>query len=165
MEAVPGIGTLAPAEIELGRLKALGLRMRVWWAKDRLTRELARGAASTDSRQLALRAGQITAKHTREVVAESIDELLVRAGSAKPLFGSQVPIQREKVGEVRRELMDLLERLRQPEPVRPQGMAELLLLLTDPEQPLWGLGSADELGDAIIEAQEHLDLPAMEVNW
>jgi hypothetical protein len=139
--------------------------MRVWWVKDRLTRQLARGAASTDSRELALRAGQITAKHTRGVVADSIVDLLTRAENPQPLFGSQVPLPRQKVGEVRHELTGLLERLRQPEPVRPQGMARVLLLLTDPELPLWGLGSAEELRDAIIDARDHLDLPTVEAKW
>jgi hypothetical protein len=164
MEAVKGIATLAPTELELGRLKAFGLRMRVWWAKDRLTRQLARGAASVDSRELALRAGQITAKRTREVVSDSLDELLKQATNPKPLFASQVPVKREKVAEVGPQLTELRDRLREPRPVRPQGMAELLLLLTDPERPLWGLASADELEDAIIEAREHLDQPTLEVN-
>jgi hypothetical protein len=44
-------------------------------------------------------------------------------------------------------------------------MARVLLLLTDPELPLWGLGSAEELRDAIIDARDHLDLPTVEAKW
>jgi hypothetical protein len=53
------------------------------------------------------------------------------------------------------------ERLREPRPVRAQGMAMALLLLTDPERPLWGTGDDDELERAIIEVEERLDTSAV----
>jgi hypothetical protein len=58
MEAAPRIAEYAGRQVELGRLRAFALRMRVWWAKDPLTRELARGAVSIGSRELALRAAR-----------------------------------------------------------------------------------------------------------
>jgi hypothetical protein len=147
----------APLEIELGRLRAFGLRMRVWWAKDRLTRELASGAASVDSRQLALRAGQLTARRTREIVAASIDDVLEQLDRARPLLSSQVRMDVAKVRAVREQLGGLAALVREPRPLRPQGMAQVVLLLTDVERPLFGLGSADDLSAAIIHAGERLE--------
>jgi hypothetical protein len=162
MEAVPRIGELTGGEVGMGRLRAFGLRMRVWWSKDRLTRALARGCSSVDSRELALRAGQITAKRTREVVADSIDDLLRETLRPRAVMTAAVPVNRRNVRAVRPLLQDLAERLREGGPVRPQGMALTLLLLTDPERPLFGLGTKEELGDAIIEASERLNAPPAE---
>lgn len=157
MEAVPGISDLASADVGVGRLGVFGLRMRVWWSKDRLTRALARGAASFDSRELALRAGQITAKRTREVAAGSIGDLLEQAARPKAVLTSEVPLDRMKIQAVSALLTELSDRLRSPQPVRPQGMALVLLLLTDPEQPLYGLADEAELSRTIIRASERLD--------
>jgi len=148
---------LSPLDIELGRLRAFGLRMRVWWAKDRLTRDLASGAASVDSRALALRAGQLTARRTREVVAASIDDLLGKLYRPRPLLTSQVPIDVDKVRAVREPLSQLAALLRAARPLRPEGMALVVLLLTDVERPLFGIGSAEELTGAIIYASERLE--------
>jgi hypothetical protein len=148
------LGTL---DIELGRLRAFGLRMHVWWAKDRLTRDLASGAASVDSRALALRAGQLTAKRTREVIAASIDDLLAQLDGPPPLLTSQVRVDVKKLRAVSFELMQLAALVREPRPLRPQGMALVVLLLTDVEQPLFGLGDTDDLSAAIIHASERLE--------
>jgi hypothetical protein len=148
---------LPAADIELGRLRAFGVKMRVWWAKDRLTRELARGAASVDSRELALRAGQLTAVRTRDVVASSIDDLLEQANRPQPQISAQVPIDYGKVRAAGDELAELAERLRAPRPIRAEGVALALLLLTDVEQPLFGLGTAEDLASAIIHATQRLE--------
>jgi hypothetical protein len=148
---------LSPLDLELGRLRAFGLRMRVWWAKDRLTRQLASGAASVDSRALALRAGQLTALRTREVVAESIDDLLEQLDRPRPLLTSQVPLDVAKLRAVRDQLSRLAALLREPRPLRPQGMALVVLLLTDVERPLFGVGGAADLSAAIISASERLE--------
>jgi hypothetical protein len=165
MEAVPGLGDFTSAVVGPSKLSALGLRMRVWWEKDRLTRYLAAGVPSVDSRELALRAGQLTAKSTREVVAASIEDVLERASHRKPLVTAQAPLPRKKVRTVAPELVELEERLLTRAPVRAQGMALALLLLTDPERPLWGTGSADDLEHAIIQVKEQLDAPIWESEW
>jgi HPt (histidine-containing phosphotransfer) domain-containing protein len=148
---------LSPLDIELGRLRAFELRMRVWWARDRLTCQLASGAASVDSRELAFRAGQLTARRTREVVAASIEDLLEQTSRPRPLLSSQVPLDLAKVRAAHDQLSRLAARLREPRPLRPQGMALVVLLMTDPERPLYGLGSADDLSGAIIHASERLE--------
>src|SRR5436190_1735011 len=54
------------------------------------------------------------------------------------------------------------QRLRSTRPVGPQGMALALLLLTDPERPLYGIATTGELSSAISEARERLARPAAE---
>jgi hypothetical protein len=161
MGSLPTIAQ-AGQEVGLGRLRAFGLRMRVRWAKDRLTRELAAGVASTDSRELSLRAGQITAKQTRETIACSIEDLLAQADRPRPILSSQVPIDRRKVRAARELLVELAERLRSAEPVRAGGMALVLLLLTDPEQELYGIATENDLSRAIMEARARLDAPSLD---
>jgi hypothetical protein len=148
---------LPGVDVGLGRLAAFGLRMRVWWSKDRLTRELARGAHSVESRELALRAGQLTAMSTREVVAASIDDLLDEADRPTANISSQVPVNCTKVRAVRSDLAGLAARIRAPGPIRPQGMALVVLLLSDLEQPLYGVGTPEELSAAIIYSTQRLD--------
>lgn len=156
MEAVPRFTEIGH-QVELGRLRAFGLRMRVQWSKDRLTRELASGAPSIASRELALRAGQLTGKSTREVVAVSIEQLLAEAHRPVPALTARVPLDRAKLRAAREELVGLADRMRSGDPVQPRGMALAMLLLTDPERPLLGIGSAAELADAIIVARNWLE--------
>jgi hypothetical protein len=148
---------LTGVDVGLGRLATFGLRMRVWWAKDRLTRQLAAGAASVDSRALALRAGQLTARRTREVVAASIEELLEELDRPRPMLSSQVPLDVAKLRTASDQLSRLATLLREPRPLRPQGMALVMLLMTDVERPLFGIGSDEELAGAIIHASERLE--------
>jgi hypothetical protein len=164
MEAArqPGTGVYGGEQIGLPRLREFGLRMRVWWSKDGLTRRLADGADSTESRELALRAGQLTAKQTRELVADSLDDLVGMSKRSRALFTSQAPFDRSKVRGARTELVALARRLRSPEPVRPQGMALALLLVTDPELPLFGSATKNSLARAIIGTSERLDAPPQE---
>jgi hypothetical protein len=156
VEAVPSF-TETGRQFELGGLAALGLRIRVQWSKDRLTRELAAGAPSTASRELALRAGQLTAKSTRELVASSIEQLLEDAYRPAPVLSARVPIDRRKLRAGREQLVALVDRLRSERPIQPCGMALALLLLTDPEKPLLGVASANQVAAAIIEATERLE--------
>jgi hypothetical protein len=156
------MGAVAAPEVGFGRLTALGLCMKVWWSKDALTRALAEGHDSTESRELALRAGQVTAKSTRAEVADSIEELLKQARRLRPVLSSQVPIDRPKVRAVKGELVELVSRLRSDEPVRAQGMARVMLLLTDVERPLYGIGTKVQLLHAIIDATDRLDPPSAE---
>jgi hypothetical protein len=157
MEALPRISTYPREQVGLRRLDAFGLRMKVWWSKDGLTRELAAGADSLESRELALRAGQLTAKQTRALVACSLEDMVEQSTRSRSPFTAQVPVNRRKVRAARKELLGLIARLRSAELVTPRGMARVLLLLTDPELPLYGRASKEQLAHAIIDATECLD--------
>jgi hypothetical protein len=167
MELVPAskVSGYVAREIELGRLAAFGLRLRVAVWRGALTRQLAEGADSVESRALALRARQLCTRRTREAIAASIDGLLERAARARPLLSSQVPIDRAKLNAARPELIELAERLRAPQAVRPQGVALALLLLTDPALPLHGEAGPLELGSAIIDVNDRLDAAPVEDPW
>jgi hypothetical protein len=61
------------------------------------------------------------------------------------------------VRAVRSDLAGLAARIRTPGPIRPQGMALVVLLLSDVEQPLYGVGTPEELSAAIIYSTQRLD--------
>jgi hypothetical protein len=167
MELVPSTavrGHLA-REIELGRLGATRLRLRVFLLEGRLTRRLAGGEDSVESRELALRARQLTAPRMRASIASSFEDVVARARRTPPLLTSQVPVHRKKVQAASRQIEELAARLRSPEPVRAQGVALALLLLTDPARPLHSGAGADELTAAIIHLNERLDAPESEGVW
>jgi hypothetical protein len=157
MGAMPGYADALVREFELPRLGTLGLRLRVWCTSSRLTRELAAGASPVGSRELALRARQVTDRRTRALLAASMEDLVHQAQGSRAPFSSQVQLDRAKVGLVWVPLLELAERLRAHEPVAACGMAQVLLLLTDPELSLYGDGGALELAAAIVEARQMLD--------
>ena len=51
----------------------------------------------------------------------------------------------------------LVERLRAPAPLRPQGVAKARLLITDGSCPIWGVGNEAELSEAALAALDGLD--------
>jgi hypothetical protein len=63
-----------------------------------------------------------------------------------------------KLGAFALLLAELTQRLRAPGLIRPQGMALVVLLLTDVEQPLFGVGTGDDLARAIVHAAWRLQL-------
>src|SRR3954451_11258534 len=97
-----------------------GVRVRVFWHRTGLDRALAAGADPASSRELAVRAGQLTGPRGRGLAAQSL-ECMVNAAAGGPdgrvTSGVVVP----DVGALRANrsaLLDLLDRLRSPEPVR-----------------------------------------------
>jgi hypothetical protein len=157
MAGLPGFADALVREFELPRLDTLVLRLRVWCNSSRLTRELASGACVVDSRELALRAGQITDARTRSLLAASIEEILHQAAVGRPIFSAQVPVDKAKIVLARVPLLELADRLRSRESVTPCGMARVLLLLTDPARPLYGCSGAVDLAEAVIDARQMLD--------
>jgi hypothetical protein len=133
------------------------LEIRVWLSKSRLTRLLAAGVAPAESRALDMLAGRLTSRHTRDELADSIDDLLEQASRPRVRLTAQVPFDHQKVKSAHDSLVGLADRLRGPKPVSPQGMALSLLLLTDAEQPLFGIGSPGDLTGAIMWTTRRLD--------
>jgi hypothetical protein len=163
MGAFPGRPQYVRAGPAFGRIGAFGLRLKVWWSRRRLTRELAGGAAVVDSRQLALRAAQLTGRRTRETIACSIADLLDQAERGAPVLSSRVPVNRPRVRAVHDELLELVDRLRSGEGVRAQGVALALLLLTDPEGALHGDGTTEgALRQRLVEASRGLNLTGID---
>jgi hypothetical protein len=157
MAGIPGYADALIREFELPRVGTLGLRLRVWCTSSALTRALAEGACPVGSRELALRARQLTDRRTRALLAASIEDLVEQAHETRPIFGAQVRADLAKIVLAQVPLLELSERLRSRERVAARGMAQVHLLLTDPARPLYGCSGAVDLAAAIIEARQMLD--------
>jgi len=120
----------------------LGLRLRVLLHRRRLDRELADGCPPEASPQRAVRAQQLAAPATGRELARYLRELVVRAERPRVgLLDPTVPVVRDVVLPRREALLGLAERLEQPVPLNPCGVARVLLLLSDGAGPLYSRAS------------------------
>jgi hypothetical protein len=85
----------------------------------------------------ALRARRVRVARQQRRYAEGLENAVERAAGPRPVFSAAVPISRDAAGEARPVLLDLAERLRQPRPVRPEGVAQVRRLLTDGAGPMY----------------------------
>ena len=146
------VGAAAPARTR----KAFRpfLRLGVWRQSDRLTRELAAGAIPSSSPELHERALQLTARPTREHLARSLEAALADAGLPARSRGARAPVPALDF-DARTELATLAARARARVPVRAQGVALALLLVTDPSGALYS-GGPGALRRAAAAAAESL---------
>jgi hypothetical protein len=122
-----------------------------------LDRRLADGADTTDHRDLTVRAWQITRPPARERLATALDAILINAERPRAERDATVPLYRAEVEVARGEILRLVERLRDPRPVRPRGVALAHLLLTDETGPLYVASPNDELWRQVRRAAAALD--------
>ena len=122
-----------------------------------LDRRLADGADTTDDRELIVRAWQITRRSAREQLATALDAILIDAERPRRARGARVPVCREEVEVARGEILRLVERLRDLQPVRPRGVALARRLLTDGTGPLYVTSANDELWRRLHRAAAALD--------
>jgi hypothetical protein len=85
----------------------------------------------------ALRARRVRVARRQRRYAEGLENAVQRAAGPRSIFSAAVPVTREAAGEARPILLDLAERLRQPRPVRPEGVAQVRRLLTDGAGPMY----------------------------
>lgn len=119
-----------------------------------LDRALAAGASPDDSEQLARRAQALVRADTRNEIAASLRRL-TRAGG-RPL-SSRIGAVPTRAEDVRRDLERLADRLLEPGPVAPRGVALTQELLTDGAGPLFWTESADDLGARLRTVLEVLE--------
>lgn len=112
-------------------------RLRVAATRRRLDRQLAEGADPAGSPSLALRARQLTSRRHREMIADSLDQL-VRAAERPPRWGSAVSPVRGSIDAARTELAQISEALRSPVPAYARGVALSEALVHDGQSPLYG---------------------------
>jgi hypothetical protein len=117
---------------------------------------LADGADITD-RALTARAWQITRPNARERLATALDAILLNAERPRPEHDATFRICREEVEVARGEIVRLVERLRDPRPVRPRGVALARRVLTDRTGPLYVTSANDELWRRLRRAAAALD--------
>ena len=85
----------------------------------------------------ALRAGPARAARQQRRYAEGLESAVERSARPRPPLTAVVPVSREAAGDARGVLLDIAERLRQPRPVRPEGLTQVRRLLTDGAGPLY----------------------------
>ena len=136
-----------------------------WWAARALAtvrhaaldRRLADGADTADHRQLTARAWQITRASACQRLATALDTILIDAERSGPERSGSLRICREEVEVARGEIRRLSERLRDPRPVRPRGVALARRLLSDRTGPLHVASANDELYRQLRRATVALD--------
>ena len=112
------------------------VRVRTWLHRHKLDRRLASGADPNLDPMSRQRALELLDPEARRRLAIALEELASPGGSR---------------------LDALVERLKAPAPVRAQGVARALLLITEGTGPLWGGGSRAELSAAAENALHELD--------
>lgn len=127
-----------------------------------LDRALARGESPESSALLAHRARALLRADTRLELAASLGRLA--AGAApRGALGSRLSASGAATDGARRDLERLAERLQEPGPVSPRGVALAQELLSDGAGPLFWTQSGDDLGArvrlAIAALEPHADEP------
>ena len=126
------------------------LRVRVHLRHGRLDRQLADGLDPEAFQDRALRATQLAGMPARRRVARSLRRLVDHAERpASALVGAAVPVCRRSVLTWREALLGLAERLEQPVPLHPRGVARALVLLTDGGGPFYDARARRSMSDAV----------------
>ncbi len=124
-------------------------RIRVRVHRARLDHQLADGLAPDAFHDRALRATQLAGMPTRRQVARSLRRLVDHAEHPRGFLSAAVPVCRRAVLAWREGLLGLAERLEQPVPLDPCGVARALVLLTDGGGPFYNAGADRSMGDAV----------------
>ncbi len=128
----------------------LRLRLRVGFSRFRLDRELAAGQPAGASKELALRARQLTELPARRRLASSLRHTVADAQRPNPPgFSSAVPMRRDAVRSCGEAMLGLADRLEQEPPLSASAVARVLVLLSDGTGPLYNAGCPRSLGDAV----------------
>jgi hypothetical protein len=143
---------------------SLALRVRTRRRRNRLDDELARGADPTASAELGLRAAQLRSASGRRKLANELVETLGDArGPNLGAFRMKTRREHAAIREAADDVLALVMRLRDGEPIDVRGAAMTARLLSDGASPLHH-DSGQDLQHAIRAAWVALDLtrPATE---
>jgi hypothetical protein len=142
-----------------GTHPSLATRVVASLARSRLDEELARGTDPTASSELALRAAQLRSREERSRLANSLVEALGDArGPNLGAFGRRTRQRHAAIRESADELLALVLRLREAEPIAVRGAAMTARLVGGPSSPL-RYGDGRGLHYAIRAAQVALGAP------
>jgi hypothetical protein len=138
---------------------SLSSRVRTAVHREKLTRALAEGAESSASRELELRARQLTSERNRRTLARSLRRTLAEARRPALTRARVVIIERAAVLDAEAAIAEMIERLRNPDPVRAEGMALLERILTHADSsPLYNKSEPGALRRMIGVATSALDV-------
>ena len=118
-----------------GTRPSLAVRMRARWRRNRLDEQLAHGADPATSPELELRAAQLRSRGERSRIANALVEILGDARKGAPVTIKVRP-QRAQIRATADDLLELVGRLRDDQPVSVRGAARAARLLSDPASPL-----------------------------
>jgi hypothetical protein len=135
------------------------LRLKVWWRRTALTRELATGADPDASFEHMLVAGELIGRPARWRLAAGLDRVLTNAQRTPRPGDARVPLNRPAVLRARDELGALAERLRAGTPAAVQGVAIVAVLLRDASSPLYYRHAGDSVLQIAERARLRLDAP------
>ena len=138
----------------------LALRLRVWMHRWSLERRLAEGEDPVASRELALRAGQLTCDESRRKLAAWIERVVDDVYKTPRLTASIDP-PRRAVRAARWQLLALANDLQMQAFVRPQGVAAVRRLLSNGGSALYAPEDAEALERAVEDAQRNLLHPRL----
>ena len=133
----------------------LAVRIRTWLTRSRLNEALAQGADPDISAALSVRATQLRSPAERSRVANALVEALGDARRGEPVTIRARP-QRAEVRAAADDLLALVGRLRDDQPVGVRGMAMAAVLISASASPLHRAGGQD-LRHAIRAARFALD--------
>ena len=122
-----------------------------------LAAQLASGVPPEHDRRVALRAVQLVAPDSREILADNWEKMLERARSPRRAVDPSAPLARAPIIAAQQQILHLAAALRQNRPVPVRGVAMAHLLLTDGSGPLYTAGSGVELSAALLETRHQLD--------
>lgn len=142
-----------------GRL-TLMTRVRTLPHRHRLDLELAAGSDPNVDPLRRERARELLSEGSRRKLAWSLERLLAEADSPPPPLSPRVPIARDAIREQSSAVETIVERLKAPSYVSPQGVAMVSLLLADGAGPLYRGNSENAQGlgkdlDAAVDAIDH----------
>ena len=114
-----------------GFLERQALRLEVRWSQWSLDTMLSAGFDPASDPAVTLRAAQLRSSRHRRRLAAAVERLVRHSDDPAGGVSAAVPVVREQVRQARDSLLSLAEALRQPEQVRPRGVALVERLLTD----------------------------------
>jgi len=140
------------------RVNSLRLRFGTVVHRTRLTRALAKGVDPSAGDELALRARQLTSERNRKMLARSLRRTIADGHLPARTRARVSIIDRRGVLNAEAAIVEMIERLLSPLPVRAEGMAMIELILTNADgSPLYNRSEPGALRRMVRDAIAALD--------
>jgi hypothetical protein len=141
------------------------LRWNTRLRRGALDDQIARGFETAGDERLALRAAQLTSRKERDRLARALEHTLELAAApaesvlsrTAPVLSARVPLRSRDLRECANDVEALVARLRDAEPIDPQGAAMTRRLLVDGASPFYYRRSSVTLRHAVRSARLALE--------
>jgi len=133
----------------------LAVRIKTWFERDHLDKQLAEGTDPATSPELTLRAERLASDTERARLARDLEATL--QGARKPATMSHLLLRRRRVQSCADELLELAHRLRDDQPISVRGAAMTAALLSDGRGPLYYEHASVPLRQTLRAARAALD--------